>query len=333
MTKGTEVHLVSRPEGRVRAGDFAVVRAETPEPAPGQVLVRNLVMSLDPYMRGRMDNVRTYVPPFPLGAPLQGAAVGEVVASRSARLEEGELVLHDAGWREWAVLDAVGAAPVSREFPPSAYLGPLGMPGHAAHVGLLEVAEFRPGDVVFVSAAAGAVGSLVGQIARLSGAAKVIGSAGTPEKVRHLTDDLGFDRAFDYKDGPLWRQLVQAAPDGIDVYFDNVGGDHLDAALLLARPGARFALCGALSQYDGAEATGPKNLVQAIGKGITLRGFLVDHHRSSKARFREDMGGWLADGQITWRATTTEGLENAPAAFLAMLRGGNTGKTIVRIGA
>ncbi|GAB2675314.1 NADP-dependent oxidoreductase [Saccharopolyspora gloriosae] len=332
-TTGTEVRLAARPDGWPTPENFAVVRAEVPAVGPGQVLVRNLVMSVDPYMRGRMNNVRTYVPPFQIGKPLEGGAVGEVVESRSPQLAAGDVVLHGLGWREFSVVGAAGATKIDTGVaPPAAYLGALGMPGHAAYAGLLEAAEFRPGDVVFVSGAAGTVGSLVGQIARLRGASKVIGSAGSPEKVRYLTEELGFDRAFNYRDGPIWQQLVKASPEGFDVYFDNVGGDHLDAALLLAKMGARFALCGAISQYnEKGEVIGPRNLMQAIGKGITMRGFLVGHYENVKDRFLTEMGGWLARGEVSCRETVVKGVEQAPRAFLDMLSGANTGKTLIKI--
>ncbi|MFR9728372.1 NADP-dependent oxidoreductase [Saccharopolyspora sp. MS10] len=332
-TTGTEVRLAARPDGWPTTADFDVVRAELPPVGPGQALVRNLVMSVDPYMRGRMNNVRGYAAPFRIGKPLEGGAVGEVLESRSPLLAAGDVVVHDLGWREYAVLGAGSAERIDTSVArPADHLGALGMPGHAAYAGLLEVAGFRPGDVVFVSGAAGAVGSLAGQIARLRGAGKVIGSAGSPEKVRHLTEDLGFDRAFDYHDGPIWQQLAKAAPEGLDVYFDNVGGDHLDAALLLARTGARFALCGAISQYNQkGEPAGPRHLVQAIGKGITLRGFLVGHHEDVKPRFRAEMSGWLARGEVLFRETVAEGVDQAPRAFLDMLAGANTGKTLVRV--
>nr|WP_174857589.1 NADP-dependent oxidoreductase [Streptomyces lydicus] len=330
---GTEVRLAARPEGWPTAGNFSVVQAPVPAVGTGQVLVRNLVMSVDPYMRGRMNNTRSYVPPFAVGKVLDGGAVGRVVVSKSPRHSVGDLVLHGLGWREYAVVGAAGAVTVDpAHAPPGAYLGVLGMPGHAAYAGLLKAAEFRPGDTVFVSGAAGAVGSLVGQIARLCGAQRVIGSAGSAEKVAYLTEELGFDAAFDYKAGPLLEQLAKAAPAGIDVYFDNVGGDHLDAALALARMGARFALCGTVSQINEKDGpAGPRNLVQAIAKGITLRGFLVSSYAGLKDEFTARMGGWLAEGRISYRETVVKGLENAPAAFIDMLRGANTGKMLVRI--
>ncbi|MFF7725381.1 NADP-dependent oxidoreductase [Streptomyces sp. NPDC008001] len=330
---GAEVRLAARPRGWPTPETFSVVRTELPAVRPGQVLVRNLLMSVDPYMRGRMNNVRSYVPPFAVGKALDGGAVGEVVVSKSPALAAGDLVLHGLGWREYAVMGAAGAVRVDpAAAPPGAYLGVLGMPGHAAYAGLLKAARLREGDVVFVSGAAGAVGSLAGQIARLCGASKVVGSAGSAAKAAYLTGELGFDAAFNYRDGPVREQLAAAAPEGIDVYFDNVGGDHLDAALLQARMNARFALCGAVSQYNEQDgATGPQQLMQAIAKGITLRGFLVSEFGGLRDEFLTRVGRWLAEGRITYRETVVNGLENAPAAFIDMLRGANTGKMLVRI--
>jgi len=332
-TQGTEVRLAARPEGWPTLDTFSVVRANVPLVGASQVLVRNLVMSVDPYMRGRMNDVRSYVPPFAVGKALDGGAVGEVIQSDSPGLAVGDLVQHGLGWREFAVVGAASAVKVDPSVTSvGAPLGVLGMPGQTAYAGLLKAARFRPGDVVFVSGAAGAVGSLVGQIARLLGAGKVIGSAGSAEKVAYLTEELGFDEAFNYKDGPVRAQLEKAAPKGIDVYFDNVGGEHLEAALEVATWGARFALCGAVSQYnEKGELIGPRNLMQAIGKGITLRGFLVAEYEDLKDEFRTVMNGWLAEEKITYRETVTEGLENAPAAFIDMLRGGNIGKMLVKI--
>ncbi|MFB9908733.1 NADP-dependent oxidoreductase [Allokutzneria oryzae] len=330
---GTEVRLAARPDGWPTQETFTVTQAELPGVGAGQVLVRNLVMSVDPYMRGRMNDAKSYVPPFEVGKALEGGAVGEVVASESPDFAVGDVVLHGLGWREFAVVDGANAVKVDPKLAPvGAFLGVLGMPGLTAYAGLLKAADFREGDVVFVSGAAGAVGALVGQIAKLRGAAKVIGSAGSAEKVAHLTEELGFDEAFNYKDGPVLEQLEKAAPDGIDVYFDNVGGEHLEAALSVANRGARFALCGAISQYnEKGEAVGPRNLMAAIGKSINLRGFLVNEYGDLKDQFFAEVGGWLAEGKLVARETVVEGLENAPTAFIDMLRGANTGKMLVKI--
>ncbi|GAA0351872.1 NADP-dependent oxidoreductase [Actinoallomurus spadix] len=331
--KTREVHLVSRPRGWPEPADFALVERELPAPGDGEVLVRNRFMSVDPYMRGRMNDVKSYVPPFGLNEAMTGGAIGEVVESRSPGLEPGDLVLHDLGWREHAVAPAKrfrAVRPIDG-VPPSAYLGVLGMPGLTAYVGLLDIAGLKEGDTVFVSGAAGAVGSLVGQIARLRGAARVIGSAGSDEKVAYLTDRLGFD-AVNYRSGPVRRLLAEAAPDGIDVYFDNVGGDHLEAAIEAFNDHGRAAICGAISQYNATEPQAtPRNLALVIGKRLTLRGFIVSDHSARFGDFVREVGGWLAEGRIEFDETVFEGLDHAVDAFLAMLRGRNTGKMIVRL--
>ena len=332
-TKGMEIRLAKRPTGWPTQENFEIVEAEVPRPAEGQIVVRNLLMSVDPYMRGRMNDVKSYAPPFQIGAPLDGGAVGEVVESTVDGFKPGDTVLHSLGWREYAVLDAKHAVKVDPSVAPlGAYLGVLGMTGLTAYAGLLEVAEFKPGDTVFVSAAAGAVGSVVGQIAKLKGAKRVIGSAGSAAKVKYLLEDLGFDAAFNYQDGPVAQQLADAAPDGIEVYFDNVGGDHLEAALAVANVHARMAICGMISLYNSTEPTAaPRNLAEIIKKRITLRGMLVRDHFHLQERFVSEVGGWLRDGKLRYQETVVEGLANAPEAFLGMLRGENTGKMLVRI--
>jgi NADPH-dependent curcumin reductase CurA len=332
--KTREVHLKARPQGWPKPEDFAVVEAELAPTGDGEVLVRNLFMSVDPYMRGRMNDVKSYAPPYQLDEAMYGAAVGEVVESRSPGLAEGDVVLHQLGWRE----HTQGPAKRFRKLTPiegvplSAYLGALGMPAMTAYVGLLDIAGMRDGDTVFVSGAAGAVGSIVGQIARQRGAARVIGSAGSDEKVAYLTDRLGFDAAFNYKSGPVRRQLAQAAPDGIDVYFDNVGGDHLEAAIGVLRQGGRAALCGAISSYNATEPPpGPRNLGLLVSNRLTLKGFIVSDHNDRYPDFVRDMGGWIRDGKITFEETVFDGVDNAVDAFLAMLRGENLGKMIVRL--
>ncbi|MEV6342596.1 NADP-dependent oxidoreductase [Actinoplanes sp. NPDC051851] len=329
-----EIRLASRPSGWPTADNFALVEVETPVPGPGQVLVRNRFMSVDPYMRGRMNDVKSYVPPFQLGVALDGGAVGEVIASNAETVPVGATVLHGLGWRDHAVLDGSSVRVVDPAAAPtlSSYLGILGMTGLTAYVGLLDIAQFKEGDTVFVSGAAGAVGGVVGQIARLRGAKRVIGSAGSAEKVTHLVEDLGFDAAFNYRDAPVREQLRAAAPDGVDVYFDNVGGEHLEAAIASANKYARFALCGAIAQYnDVAAPSGPRNLASAIGKEINLRGFIVGNHYDRMPAFLGEVGGWLREGRIGARETVVEGLANAPEAFLGLLRGENTGKMVIKI--
>ncbi|HEX2773617.1 MAG TPA: NADP-dependent oxidoreductase [Micromonosporaceae bacterium] len=331
MRTGREVHLASRPTGSPTPDNFRFVENQVPDPGLGQVLVRNLVMSVDPYMRGRMNDAKSYVPPFQVGAPLDGGAVGEVVASEDDALRPGDIVLHGLGWREYALVEARSVRKLDADLaPPSAYLGALGMPGLTAYAGLLEVAALKPGETVFVSAAAGAVGSLVGQIAKLKGAARVVGSAGSAAKVERVKE-LRFDAAFDYHDRPVRESLRVAAPDGIDVYFDNVGGDHLEAAIAAMRLHGRAAICGMISQYNATEpAAAPRNLALLIGKRLTLRGFLVGDHDHLRDRFVGEMSGWLRSGEIRYDETVVDGLENAPQAFLGLLRGDNLGKMLVR---
>jgi NADPH-dependent curcumin reductase CurA len=330
---GREIHLAARPQGWPTPDNFALVEVPVPEPGPGQVLVRNRFISVDPYMRGRMDDRKSYVAPFQLGRAMEGGAVGEVVASNSTELAAGDVVLHGLGWREYAILDPAHAKRVDPAAAPSmsAYLGALGMPGMTAYVGLLDIAAMKPGEAVFVSSAAGAVGSLAGQIAKLKGASHVIGSAGSAAKLAYLKE-LGFDAAFNYRDAPVRDQLKLAAPNGIDVYFDNVGGDHLEAAINRLNPFGRVALCGAIGQYnDPSLAKGPANLTLAIGKRLTLRGFLVGDHGDRTPDFVKDMGAWLRAGQIRIDETVVDGIERAPEAFLGVLRGDNIGKMVVRV--
>src|SRR5436853_1390376 len=252
-------------------------------------------MSVDPYMRGRMNDVESYVPPFELGAALDGGAVGEVVRSEDPSFSPGDLVLHGLGWRDHALAPARQVRKIDTALaPPQAYLGILGMPGLTAYAGLVEVAGLREGDVVFVSGAAGAVGGIAGQIAKLRGH-RVIGSAGSPEKVSYVKDELGFDDAFNYRDGPVAELLAAVAPDGIDVYFDNVGGDHLEAAIGVLNDFGRAAMCGAISGYDGERPPGPRNMHLAVGKRLTLRGFIVGDHRHLRADFMREVGTWLSE--------------------------------------
>lgn len=330
-TTTRHIVLARRPHGRPVPEDFRLETVEVPELADGQILVANHVMSVDPYMRGRMNDVKSYIPPFRLDQPLDGGVVGEVIASRSDAVPVGATVLHGFGWREHAVLDGRKAQVVDGTIAPeSAYLGVLGMTGLTAYAGLMAAGEFQPGDTVFVSGAAGAVGSLVVQIARLSGASRVIGSAGSPEKVARVLE-LGADAAFDYHDG-VRAQLAQAAPDGIDLYFDNVGGEHLEAAIEAMNDDGRIAMCGAISAYNATEPpAGPRNLFRAIGKRLTMRGFIVGKYSDMTGEFRERMTGWLTSGEIRYDETFRDGLASAPQAFIDLLDGANTGKMVVRL--
>ncbi|HEU5472529.1 MAG TPA: NADP-dependent oxidoreductase [Actinophytocola sp.] len=328
-----EVRLAARPVGRPGPENFTVAEVPVPRPGPGQLLVRNLVLSVDPYMRGRMNAGPSYAPPYQVGEVMHGGAVGEVVESTVDEYAPGDVVLHGLGWREWAVLDASGAGRIDLDLAPAgAYLGVLGMPGLTAYAGLLDVAGFRAGETVFVSGAAGAVGSVAGQIARLKGAARVIGSAGSAAKVRYLREELGFDAAFNYRDGPVTEQLADAAPDGIDVYFDNVGGEHLEAAIGALTVHGRVTVCGMISQYNATEPTpAPRNLGMLVSKRLTVRGMLVTDHAHLQPRFLEEMSAWLRDGAVHYEETVFSGLRNAPDAFLALLDGHNTGKMLVKL--
>jgi NADPH-dependent curcumin reductase CurA len=335
VRKGREIHLSSRPVGTPTADNFALVERPVPDPGVGQVVVRNRFLSVDPYMRGRMNDVKSYAPPFRVGEVMDGGAVGEVVASGSEDLSVGDWVLHGLGWREYALLDARSVRRVDPAVvrSPSVYLGALGMPGLTAYVGLLDIAGFKRGETVFVSGAAGAVGSIVGQLARLRGAKRVIGSAGSADKVAYLIDELGFDAAFNYRTRPVAESLRDAAPDRIDVYFDNVGGEHLEAAIGRLNVGGRIAVCGMISLYNAAEpAAGPRNMALIVSKRLTLRGFLVGDHSARMGDFLAEVTGWVRDGKLTLPETIVDGIENAPAAFLGLFAGQNTGKMIVRLG-
>ncbi|GAA4895302.1 hypothetical protein LX16_1541 [Stackebrandtia albiflava] len=333
MTANREIHLKSRPDGEPTLADFSLVESAMPEPADGQILVRNTWMSVDPYMRRRMDEGDDYMPAFVLGAALDGAAVGEVVASRAGSVPEGTVVTHGLGWREHAVLDVSAATVIDTDLAAQEdYLGALGTTGLTAYATLTEVAPVKEDDVVFVSAAAGAVGSVAGQLARVLGASKVIGSAGGPVKTAALTADFGFDAALDYRAGSLAEQLRTAAPDGIDVYVDNVGGDHLTAAIDALRPWGRIGMVGAISGYNATEPVpGPTNLFSLAAKNATLRGMLVPSYFHLFDEWIEKAASMLAEGTLRTSRTVVEGLDNAPAAFLGMMRGENVGKMLVRL--
>lgn len=322
--------LQSRPDGLPTAENFAPIDLPQADLGEGEVRVANRWLSVDPYMRGRMNDVKSYVPPFALGAAMEGGAVGEVTESRDPALRPGDRVLHMLGWRD----EAVGPAKAFTKLPPidapaQAFLGQLGMPGMTAYWGLLAVAEAKEGDTVFVSAAAGAVGSTVVQIAKARGMT-VIGSAGGPDKADWVRS-LGADAVIDYKAGPVAKALGAAAPKGIDVYFDNVGGDHLDAALLHARPGARFAICGMIDVYNDAKPTQLKYLARLIGNRVRMQGFIVSDYMDRAEEFYRDMGALLASGRLKAQETVHDGLDAMPDAFLGLFSGGNTGKMLVRL--
>lgn len=329
------VTLVRRPgpEGPVR-DDFRVETRPLPEPGPGQVLVRNAYMSVDPSMRGRLeDTEKQYTTNFEIGGALDGSAIGRVIASRQDTIPAGAAVRHRMGWRDLAVLDGSDVHLVDESIAPlPTWLGVLGQTGFSAYVGLLRAAEMRGGDIVFVSGAAGAVGSAAGQMARLLGAARVVGSAGGSDKCRFLVEECGFDGAFDYRSEAPRDALRRLAPEGIDVYFDNVGGTQLVAALHEMRIGGRIALCGQISQFGpGAGGNDIGHLIQATLRRVSLRGFIVRDHEDLRPEFEQRVAAWLRSGQLVSRETIVEGLEHAVDAFLGMLRGANTGKMLVRL--
>lgn len=332
MTSTTQWVLASRPEGTPTSDNFRLETAELPELSDGQILVDNTFASVDPYMRGRMNDVESYIPPFQIDEPLTGTAIGTVAESRSEKFKVGDTVRHFAGWRTRTVLGEDEAEHIDTDAAPAeAYLGILGVTGLTAYAGLTAVGEMKEGDVVFISGAAGAVGSAAGQIAKQLGAAKVIGSAGSAEKIDYVKG-LGFDEAFNYKDGDVTGQLAKAAPEGIDVYFDNVGGDHLEAAIDNANTFARIAMCGAIAQYNDTEPTpGPSNLGLSIGKCLTLRGFVVGKYSHLAGEFQEKIAPLVLDGSITYETTVREGIDNMPDAFLELFEGSNTGKMIVSL--
>jgi Putative NADP-dependent oxidoreductases len=331
MTKSREIRLASRPKGWPTPDNFILAETELPSLSDGQALVRNLFMSVDPYMRGRMNDMKSYVPPFQIGKPLEGGAIGEVVESRANDLGTGDVVTSMFGWRDSFVAEARGLQRVNSKIQPlSAYLGLLGMPGLTAWIGL-KLVDVKAGDRVFISGAAGAVGSVAGQLAKLRGC-RVIGSAGSADKINWLLHDLGFDAAFNYKDGPVYAQLKQAAPDGIDVYFDNVGGDHLEAALSALNVNGRIIACGGISGYnEEAPRPGPRNMMAFVSKRLTLRGFIVMDWMSSMPEFQKETGTLWSSGKLKMKETVIEGLEHAPQAFIDMLHGANTGKMIVKL--
>ncbi|MET9122220.1 NADP-dependent oxidoreductase [Streptomyces sp. NPDC004528] len=328
-----EWHLVRRPVGEPTTSDVALVTATVPDPGPGHVVIRNDYLSVDPYMRGRMDDRESYIPPFGLNEPMTGTAVGTVISSQSAEVPVGATVTHFLGWRDYAILPAGQVQIVDTQLAsPQAYLGVLGTTGLTAWAALKEIAPVKEGDAVFISGAAGAVGSVAGQLARKLGASTVIGSAGGPDKVKRLTQHYGFDAGLDYREGDIAGQLAKAAPNGIDVYVDNVGGDHLDAALQVMNLRGHVALVGAISMYNATELpAGPPHLPLAIGKRITLRGMNVGDHLHMVPEFIQKASGWISDGSLVADETVVHGIGNAFEGFQAMMRGVNVGKMLVRL--
>jgi len=330
-----EIHLRRRPNGMPVADDFALVERPIPEPGPGQFLVRNIYMSVDPYMRGRMMDRKSYVPPFQIGEALDGGAVGRVVRSQHADFAAGDYVCGFAsgGWREYHVSDGAMTQKVDPNLVPlGAYLGVVGMPGLTAYTSLLRIGEPKEGETIFVSAASGAVGSVVCQIAKLKGC-RVVGSAGSDEKVRWLQEVAGVDVAINYRTcGDLLGAVSAACPNGIDIYYENVGGEHLEVALELMNKFGRLVMCGMISMYNATEPPpGPRNLVYVVGKSLKMQGFIVSDFIDMVPQFYGDMATWIGAGKIRWQETVLEGIENAPKAFLGLFTGDNAGKMLVRL--
>jgi NADPH-dependent curcumin reductase CurA len=327
--RSREIRLAARPHGVPTESDFELADVELPDPADGELVIRNEFISVDPYMRGRMNDVPSYVPPYQLGEPMSGDAVGRVVSSRNAAWPDGSWVAHGRGWREAALSDGRGLRPVDPDAAPvSTALGVLGMPGLTAWHGLLEIGVPAAGETVFVSGAAGAVGSVAGQIAKLRGC-RVIGSAGTDDKVRWLRE-LDFDVAFNYRT----TETREALADGVDVYFDNVGGPTLEAAIGALRKYGRIVACGSISRYNAARGEGgPRNLFMITTKRLRMQGFIIFDHYDRFPEFLAELGPLVRDGTVRYRETIVDGIENAPRAFIGMLEGENVGKMLVRVGA
>jgi NADPH-dependent curcumin reductase CurA len=333
-TLSREIHLEHRPVGLPSESDFDLVEVPIPEPAAGEMLVRNLYLSVDPYMRGRMADRSSYVSSFPLGETLEGGCVGQVVQSYGGKFPVGEYVSGFKGWREYYLSDGSDLTGIDPKLAPlPSYLGVMGMPGMTAYVGLLDIGQPREGETVFVSAAAGAVGSVVCQIAKIHGC-RVVGSAGSDEKVRWLHDVAGIDAAFNYKNvADLPAELARHCPDGVDIDFENVGGGHLEAALGRMNQFGRVVLCGMISQYNATEPlSGPGNLFLAITRRLKLQGFIVSDHSDRRPQFLTDMSRWIGEGRIRWKETILEGIENAPKAFVGLFQGENIGKMLVHLG-
>jgi len=326
-----EIRLASRPTGIPTAANFTLAWTASEPLKDREVLVRNLFMSVDPYMRGRMNEGRSYVPPFEIGKPLEGGAVGDVIESRAPELKPGDVVTSNFGWREYFTALPEDLHRVGREIQPlSVYLGTLGMTGMTAWAGL-NLVEVKAGDVVFISGAAGAVGNVAGQLAKLRGC-RVVGSAGSPEKVRFLREECGFDGAFDYKAGPVLEQLNREAPDGIDVYFDNVGGETLEAALSALRVHGRIIACGGISLYNSEKpAPGPSNLFNITTKRLTMKGLIVSDWMDRRADFEREVGGYFKAGKLKSKETVEKGLDRAVGAFIGLFEGRNVGKMIVEL--
>ncbi len=327
-----QILLAARPTGFPKPTDFRMIESPVPEPADGQFLVGNAYVSVDPYMRGRMNAARSYAPPQNVDEVMGGGAVGKVLASRHPGFAEGEFVSGMFGWQEYAISDGRGVMKIDTSLAPiSAYLGVLGMTGLTAYFGLLDVCAPRKGETVVVSGAAGAVGSVVGQIAKIHGC-RVVGIAGDDDKIRWIREDLGFDAAFNYKTESTYEKLKEFCPAGIDCYFDNVGGAITDAVFPLMNTSGRVSVCGQISLYNLEKPeTGPRLLPLVLVRTLKVQGFLVFQYASRYGEAFPHMARWLQEGKLKYRETVAEGIENTVSAFLGMLRGENIGKQLVKI--
>ncbi len=329
--KNIQVLLARRPKGEVTLEDFKIVHTQLPQIRSDQILVHNHFLSLDPYMRGRMNAFKSYAQPVAIDEVMVGQTVGRVVASKHKGFQEGDYVLGSFGWQLYGVGDGTGLTRIEDQgIPLSAYLGVMGMPGVTAYVGLLDIGRPKSGETVVVSAASGAVGSVVGQIAKIKGC-RAVGIAGGSEKCAYVTDELGLDGCIDYKRGKLAEELAKAAPEGIDVYFENVGGPILDTILTRMNPFGRIPFCGLVSQYNAVDPYGVKNIGSLVVNRIKMQGFIVGDHLSRWPAALKDISQWLSEGKIKYKESITEGIENAPAAFIGLLSGKNFGKQLVRL--
>ena len=329
--KNIQVTLASRPVGWAKETDFKIVETEIPKPAAGQVLVKNLYLSLDPYMRGRMNDMQSYAPNVKIGQVMVGGTAGEVVESNNPKFKAGDSVVGYFGWQQYGVSDGAGLQKVDPKLVPlSAYLGAVGMPGLTAWLGMLDIGAPKPGDTVVVSAAAGAVGSIAGQIAKIKGC-RAVGIAGGKQKCELVVKEFGFDACVDYKGEHLAKDLRAAAPKGIDIYFENVGGQILETIALQLNPFARIPLCGLISQYNEVKPHGLDNLVMLLVNRVKLQGFIVSDHAAQSGKAIEELAGWVRDGKIKYRETIANGIEDAPRAFIGLLKGENVGKQLVKL--
>jgi NADPH-dependent curcumin reductase CurA len=330
-TSNMQVLLASRPQGWVKESDFRIVESAIPQPKDGEILVKHLYLSLDPYMRGRMSDAKSYSASVAIGDVMVGEIVGEIIQSRHPDYRVGDLVAGRLGWQLYATSNGQGLRKIARApLPLSAYLGVVGMPGATAWIGIYDIGEPKPGETVVVSAAAGAVGSLVGQLAKIRGC-RAVGIAGGKAKCDHVVQELGFDACVDYKAGNLAGDLAAATPDGIDVYFENVGGDVFDAVLPRLNPFARVPLCGLVSQSNEVAPRGIPALRPFLVNRIKLQGFICSDRMERWPEALAQIERWVIEGRIKFHETIAEGLANAPRAFIGMLKGENLGKQIVRL--